>query len=260
MTPAAGAARAPTLPERVDYLVVGAGATGMAFCDTLLHHAPAGAPVSVALVDDRSRPGGQWTDSYDFVRLHQPSDMYGVESARLEPPPSSTAAAGGGAHRATRAEILEYYAGVCRGLEERFDFRFVGDASFDLSQLDDLDGEMAGEEGAAADHREYMLSGGRSVWARKVVDGRYLEPDLPVHVPPKLRFDPSAIECVPVNSLADKETRKKYYVIIGAGKTGVRLFHARDQALLIITNSLLSYTKSLHLILSYRRWMRLRSF
>ena len=66
------------LPDRVDYLVVGAGATGMSFCDTLLHHfapdddtsstpsTPRRGP-SVVVIDDHARPGGQWLDSYDFV-------------------------------------------------------------------------------------------------------------------------------------------------------------------------------------------------
>merc|ERR1712176_292471 len=89
-----------------------------------------------------------------------------------------------------------------------------------MGEGEDTGGD-ASEGSAAVDHREYKLSGDRSIWARKIVDGRYLEPDLPVHVPPKFRFDPTAIECVPVNSLDKIEKQKKYYVIIGAGKTGM---------------------------------------
>ena len=61
-----------------DYLVVGAGATGMAFVDTLV----AESDVDVVMVDRRHRPGGHWLDAYPFVRLHQPSAYYGVELAR----------------------------------------------------------------------------------------------------------------------------------------------------------------------------------
>ena len=50
-----------------DYLVVGAGASGMAFVDALLAETDAG----VVLVDRRDRPGGHWLDAYPFVRLHQ---------------------------------------------------------------------------------------------------------------------------------------------------------------------------------------------
>jgi 2-polyprenyl-6-methoxyphenol hydroxylase-like FAD-dependent oxidoreductase len=62
-----------------DYLVVGAGASGMAFADTLLAHTDA----EVVLVDRRHRPGGHWLDAYPFVRLRQPSAYYGVESRAL---------------------------------------------------------------------------------------------------------------------------------------------------------------------------------
>ena len=62
-----------------DYVVVGAGAMGMAFTDTLLDETDA----SVAMVDAHHRPGGHWNDAYPFVRLHQPSAFYGVDSAPL---------------------------------------------------------------------------------------------------------------------------------------------------------------------------------
>src|SRR3954447_7784683 len=49
-----------------DYLVVGAGATGMAFTDALIDHAD----VSVAMVDRRHGVGGHWLGAYPLVRLH----------------------------------------------------------------------------------------------------------------------------------------------------------------------------------------------
>ena len=63
----------------VDYLVVGAGATGMAFTDALIDHAD----VRVALVDRRHGVGGHWLEAYPFVRLHQSSTFYGVASTVL---------------------------------------------------------------------------------------------------------------------------------------------------------------------------------
>lgn len=62
-----------------DYLVVGAGAVGMGFVDTLIEHSDA----DVIMIDRRHRPGGHWLDSYPFVQLHQPSMNYGVNSTRL---------------------------------------------------------------------------------------------------------------------------------------------------------------------------------
>ena len=62
-----------------DYLVVGAGAAGMAITDELLTHNDG----SVGIVDRRSAPGGHWQEAYPFVRLHQPSASYGVSSLPL---------------------------------------------------------------------------------------------------------------------------------------------------------------------------------
>src|SRR5215212_3395930 len=64
-----------SVPEiETDYLVVGAGASGMAFTDALIGSSEA----EVVVVDRRDRPGGHWNDDYSFVRLHQPSAFYGV--------------------------------------------------------------------------------------------------------------------------------------------------------------------------------------
>ncbi|HSQ66522.1 MAG TPA: NAD(P)-binding protein, partial [Polyangiaceae bacterium] len=62
-----------------DYLVVGAGAAGMAFTDALLSHSDA----TVTIVDRGHAPGGHWLDAYPYVRLHQPSAFYGVDSVPL---------------------------------------------------------------------------------------------------------------------------------------------------------------------------------
>ena len=62
-----------------DYLVVGAGAAGMAFTDALIDHAD----VNVVMVDRRHGVGGHWLDAYPFVRLHQASAFYGVASTLL---------------------------------------------------------------------------------------------------------------------------------------------------------------------------------
>src|SRR5690349_12221450 len=62
-----------------DYLVVGAGAAGMTVTDALLTHGDG----SVTLLDRRHAPGGHWNDAYPFVRLHQPSTFYSVDSVPL---------------------------------------------------------------------------------------------------------------------------------------------------------------------------------
>lgn len=63
-----------------DYLVVGAGLSGMCFTDVILRSTNK----SVMLVDRNSEPGGHWTDPYPYVSLHQNSNTYGVESIELK--------------------------------------------------------------------------------------------------------------------------------------------------------------------------------
>jgi cation diffusion facilitator CzcD-associated flavoprotein CzcO len=47
-----------------DYLIVGAGAAGMAFADALI----ADSDADVVLVDRRHRPGGHWNEAHPAVR------------------------------------------------------------------------------------------------------------------------------------------------------------------------------------------------
>ena len=62
-----------------DYLIVGSGAVGMAFADTLLAETDA----NIIIVDRYAKPGGHWNVAYPFVTLHQPSQFYGVTSKEL---------------------------------------------------------------------------------------------------------------------------------------------------------------------------------
>ena len=94
-----------------DYLVVGAGALGMAFVDSLIEHSDA----DVVMVERRHRPGGHWLDAYPFVQLHQPSRYYGVNSTalgqdRIEPDGTDT----GFYERASGAEICGYFDEIMR--------------------------------------------------------------------------------------------------------------------------------------------------
>ena len=63
-----------------DYLVIGSGAVGLAFADTLIQET---SDAHVTIVDRRGKPGGHWNDAYPFVTLHQPSSFYGVNSLEL---------------------------------------------------------------------------------------------------------------------------------------------------------------------------------
>ena len=89
-----------------DYLVVGAGAMGMAFADAVIDHAD----VHVTLVDRRHAAGGHWQDAYPFVQLHQASLFYGVASTVLgRGAVQQTGPEAGLQERARQSEILAYY-------------------------------------------------------------------------------------------------------------------------------------------------------
>jgi hypothetical protein len=70
----------------------------------------------VVLVDRRHRPGGHWNDAYPFVRLHQPSAFYGVNSQTLGSDSIDRAGPNAGMYeRATAAQICAYYQQVLDG-------------------------------------------------------------------------------------------------------------------------------------------------
>ena len=183
-----------------DYLVVGAGAAGMAFTDALIDHAD----VRVVMVDRRPAAGGHWLDAYPFVRLHQASAFYGVPSTLLGGGRIQTDGPEAGLHeRATAPEICAYYDRV---LQERL--LGSGKVSFH-SGCDYLgDGQFVS-----------LLSGQRYEVRGKVrvVDAHYLAPEIPSTSPAPFGVAPGA-HVVPVNELVNLGGASQY-VVVGSGKT-----------------------------------------
>ena len=92
-----------------DYVIVGAGAVGMAMADTLVAETTA----DVIIVDRRAKPGGHWNDAYPFVRLHGPSMTYGVNSLALGEGRIDTEGLNQGLHElASGAQIRAYFERV----------------------------------------------------------------------------------------------------------------------------------------------------
>jgi len=188
-----------------DYLVVGAGATGMAFADALIDHAD----VHVTLVDRRHAAGGHWNDAYPFVQLHQASAFYGVASTVL----------GGGAiqqdgpeaglqERARRAEIQAYYDDILYR-------RFLGSGRVTFLPASGYLGEDGGL------HRVVSHVSGEHVEInvrRRLVDATYLAPTIPATTPPPFGIADGA-RVVAVNDLSAVVDTPSAYVIVGAGKT-----------------------------------------
>src|ERR1700689_5836608 len=96
-----------------DYLVVGAGASGLAFAEALV----AEADVEVTVIDRRGAPGGHWVDTYPFVRLHTPSAYYGVSSLALGEDRIDQAGENAGYYeRASGDEVCEHFVAAAAAL------------------------------------------------------------------------------------------------------------------------------------------------
>jgi len=198
-----------------DYLVVGAGAMGMAFTDALIDHAD----VHVTLVDRRHAAGGHWHDAYPFVQLHQASVFYGVASTVLgtgavqQRGPES-----GLQQRARRAEIQAYYDDI---LHRRFvdsgRVAFMGGSEYHSDGTTNLVTSSVSGETIRVDVR------------RRLVDATYLSPTIPATSPPPFRVAEGA-RVVPINGLATLTNAPSAFVIVGSGKT------ATDGIVWLLTN------------------------
>ncbi len=189
-----------------DYLIVGAGARGLAFADALLSEAD----VELTLIDIRQDPGGHWVDAYPFVRLHTPSAYYGVNSLALGEDRIDPGGENAGYYeRATGGEVSENLAEAAGRLTKTGRARVLsghehlGPAS-DGEQIRDLStGELHD-----VDVR------------RKVVDARYLEASIPAThaVPFQVASD---VRLVPINDLPAAAQPDCSYAVLGSGKTAV---------------------------------------
>ena len=189
-----------------DYLIVGAGASGMTFADALASACDA----RMVLVDRRHRPGGHWLDAYPFVRLHQPSAVYGVASRRLgEDRIDESGPNAGFYERATAGEICDYFVRV---LEEQLlptgRVRFLG-----LHDYRGADGD--------GHHLVSLLTGAETtIRARKLVDATYVASEIPSRHTPDYSVDADARLVTP-NQLVDIAEPSGQFVVIGAGKTAM---------------------------------------
>jgi NAD(P)-binding Rossmann-like domain len=189
-----------------DYLIVGSGAVGMAFADTLVAESDA----TLVIVDRHHGPGGHWNDAYPFVRLHQPSAYYGVNSRPLGANALEAFGINQGSYeRASGAELLGYYEAVMQQLLATGRVQYFPMCHY----LGEKDGV----------HQFQSLTSGqvRSVVARKKrVDTTYLQTAVPSTHPPKYSVA-EGVKCVPLNDLPRIKTAHSGYVVVGSGKTGI---------------------------------------
>ena len=186
-----------------DYLVVGSGAAGMAFTDSLITETDA----RIVMVDRRSAPGGHWNDAYPFVRLHQPSLYYGVNSTPLGSDAIELRGPEAGHYERTRgSEIRAYYARV-------MDKRLIASGRVRFFPNCEYLGK----------HRFVSRLSGSAFDVnvrRKLVDANYLAPSIPALTPAPFGVG-EGVSAIPVNRLVDVVDKPDRYVIVGAGKTAL---------------------------------------
>ena len=187
-----------------DYLVVGAGASGLAFTDALV----AEANVDVTVVDRQAAPGGHWLNAYPFVRLHTPSAYYGVNSLSLgEDRIDQVGENAGFYERATGSEVREHFAQAAARLTQTGRVHFL------------LRHEYLGRGSTGQQVRDLSTGELHDVTVlRKVVDARYLEASIPAtHALP---FEVAAsARVIPINDLPVAADAASSYAVLGSGKT-----------------------------------------
>lgn len=201
-----------------EYLIVGGGASAMAFVDTLLDETDD----RIVMVDRHDQPGGHWNDAYPFVRLHQPSAYYGVGSRELGRGvkyPSGPNA--GGYDLASKSEILDYFDQI---MQRRFlpsgrvtwlpmsEYRRASDGSHHVTSL-------LGESWV-----EVAVT-------KKLVDATHVGTEVSATHGPRYSVM-SQVQLIPINGLPELRRRHPRYTVVGAGKTGM------DACLWLLANGL----------------------
>lgn len=189
--------------READYVIVGAGAVGMAMADTLTAETSA----TVVIVDRRASPGGHWNDAYPFVRLHGPSVTYGVNSLPLGRGQIDTTGLNMGLNElASGAEIRAYYERVMHE-------HLLASGRVAWLPLHDVD-----EDGVATS----LVNGQRQrlLARRRWVDATKADTQVPATHGPK--FDVAeGVTCLTPTELTRWRQPIAGHVIVGGGKTAM---------------------------------------
>jgi len=175
---------------------------GMAFIDTMFAETDA----TLAVVDRYHQPGGHWHTAYPFVRLHQPSAFYGVNSRRLGSDMIDRTGWNEGLFElATSGEVCAYFDQVMQQqlLPTGRVFRFP------MCEYEG-EGRFRSFSGAAVEVNV----------RRRIVDATYMRVTVPLMRPPVYGVAPG-VQCVTPNELTKMRKPHDRHAIIGAGKTGM---------------------------------------
>jgi len=187
---------------RSDYLVIGAGATALAFVDSVFHQTEA----TFTIVDRRDLPGGHWNDAYPFVRLHQPARMYGVASLPFGDIGIEQVGSNRGlAPLASGAQVSGHF------------HEFVYETLLQSGRVTYLPLTEYRGDGECVS----LLSGEVTrVSAPVTVDATLMEATIPLTHQRSFEVAPGAA-CVAPNSLSRVAAGYRHFAVLGAGKTAL---------------------------------------
>jgi hypothetical protein len=186
-----------------DYLIIGSGAMGMAFADVLLTETDA----SMIIIDKHHKPGGHWNDAYPFVRLHQPSDFYGVSSHELSKGRKDQIGFNKGLNElASGAAVSAYF-------DEIMQHHFLPSGRVAYYPMCEYHGDNSFSSLLTGVHYEVNVK-------KKIVDCTYLKTSVPSTHKPNFSLS-EGVHFMPLNELPGINNPPAGFVVIGGGKTGI---------------------------------------
>jgi hypothetical protein len=209
-----------------DYLVIGAGAMGMAFTDTIIEETAA----TVVIIDRGNRPGGHWNDAYPFVRLHQPSTFYGVNSRPLGSDRKDTDGWNAGLYElASGPEVVAYY-------DQVMNQQFIPSGRVQYFPMHEFDPSAVSpdrtDDGRVVRFTSLVSGEVTEVLVRRrIVDATYMNVTVPSQRPPTYQLA-DGVRHGPVNDLGKLQKSAAEYTVVGAGKTGA------DACLFLLRNGI----------------------
>lgn len=212
-----------------DYLVIGCGAVGMAFIDTMLDQTDA----KFIMVDNHPAPGGHWNDAYPFVRLHQPSHFYGVGSTPLGSKQIDQSGSNAGFYElASGVEVLSYFEQVMRN-------RFLPSGRVQYFPMSEYGGEGKFHNLLSGEQFEVTVG-------KRVVDGTYYKTSVPSRHQRNFTVA-EGVTCIAPNDLPLEAVKHSEYCIVGAGKT------AMDAVVWLLDNG--CSAESIHWVCPRQSWL-----
>ena len=213
------------MTKETDYLIIGAGAMGIAFADEIFTRKP---KLRLTLVDRRPQAGGHWNDAYPYVKLHQPAAFYGVNSMELGT---------GSGDLSSKSEILAYYNKVMDK------FAASGRVEF-LSEHDYLGNGQVINLHQPGEVIKYKIN-------KRLVDATYMKVEVPATSQPKYEVH-EGVSLLPLNDLVKEYDQWEKFYVIGNGKTGM------DAILFLLEKGV--KPESIHWICPNQAWLFNRDF